>query len=121
MNGTVTLSPMGIATKTAKAGTIAMSGASQKRNLSALAGIISSLSMSLMASATGCNRPCGPTLQGPSLTCICPAIFLSIHVSGIGRIKRILVAIKTLIAIAMTVNMVAVSGIFFPILLIRTL
>ena len=43
-------------------------GANQKMALSASAGMMSSLSSSLKASAMGCSRPCGPTRMGPRRT-----------------------------------------------------
>src|SRR3990170_4312698 len=107
----MTLSPNGMATNTAKAGTIDMSGARLNSSLSALYGTISSLNRSFIMSANGCNTPCGPTLQGPSLTCMWPATFLSIHVSGRGSAKTIMVTTTTLnIIIAASIRIV-MSGI----------
>jgi hypothetical protein len=46
-----------------------MIGASVNTKRSARAGVMSSFSSSLMASAIGCSTPCGPTRIGPSRTC----------------------------------------------------
>ena len=51
------------------AGTIETIGASVNTHRSARAGVMSSFSSSLMASAIGCSAPCGPTRIGPSRTC----------------------------------------------------
>src|ERR1035438_6992039 len=45
-----------------------ITGASQKMDLSAPLGMISSLMSSFKASAIGCKRPCGPVRMGPSRT-----------------------------------------------------
>ena len=60
----------GMTEKTAKAAVTLIAGASKKTNLSAPAGIMSSLRRSLMPSATGWSRPQGPTRMGPSLACM---------------------------------------------------
>src|SRR3990172_13441739 len=109
----VTFSPNGMATKTRNAGIIAISGASLKRNLSALSGTMSSFKISFRVSARGCSMPCGPTLMGPSLTWICPATFLSSQVRGIGRLKMIPVRIQALTIIISTSIRVPVSSICY--------
>ena len=69
--------PNGTATKVVKAASTTTNGATQKITASASAGMMSSLSNSLMASAMGCIKPCGPTRIGPSRTCMCARIFRS--------------------------------------------
>ena len=51
------------------AGTITMIGAAVKTHLSARVGVMSSLRISLIASAIGWREPYGPTRIGPSRTC----------------------------------------------------
>ncbi len=47
---------------------VEITGANQKMAWSASVGMMSSLSISLSASAMGCSRPCGPTRMGPRRT-----------------------------------------------------
>ena len=47
-----------------------MTGAIRNMGLSAPAGMMSSLSMSLIGSATACSTPHGPTRIGPTLACM---------------------------------------------------
>ena len=56
-----------------------INGANQNTSRSALRGITSSLISSFRESATGCNRPCGPTRIGPNRTCMCASILRSIQ------------------------------------------
>ena len=51
------------------AGTIEMIGAAVNTHLSARTGVMSSLIISLIASAIGCRTPYGPTRIGPSRDC----------------------------------------------------
>jgi len=51
------------------AGTIEMIGAAVNTHRSARTGVMSSLIISLMASAIGCSTPYGPTRIGPSRDC----------------------------------------------------
>ena len=69
--------PNGTTTNTVNAASTTMKGAIQKTVASASAGMMSSFSSSLIASAIGCNSPCGPTRIGPSLTCMCASAFRS--------------------------------------------
>ncbi len=69
--------PKGTTTNTVNAASTTMNGAIQKTTASASAGMMSSFSSSLMASAIGCSNPCGPTRIGPSRTCMCARILRS--------------------------------------------
>src|SRR5262245_6106686 len=61
-------------------------GASLKRGLSAIAGMISSLRSSLMPSARDCAQPCQPpTRMGPRRSCICADTFRSSQMRNIAR------------------------------------
>ena len=71
----------GMVTQIMKADSITMSGAPQKMAFSDDAGIMSSLIISLMASATGCISPMGPVRVGPSLRCRRPRVLRSSQVS----------------------------------------
>ena len=59
---------------------ITMTGATKKSHLSAWAGVITSLKISLTASAIGCSRPNGPTRFGPMRMCIQPMSLRSQYV-----------------------------------------
>ena len=63
--------------KTANAATTLMTGAIRNTTLSARAGTMSSLSISLMGSARACNRPQGPTRIGPRRACMKARTFRS--------------------------------------------
>src|SRR5690348_16727826 len=69
--------PKGTTEKTMNAEATAMYGAKKKIQRSALSGMKSSLTSSLMPSAIGCSKPHGPTRIGPSLACMNADIFLS--------------------------------------------
>src|SRR5260221_116713 len=69
--------PKGITAHAASAGIRVSMGAKMNRNLFAPVGTISSLNMSLIASAIGCSSPSGPTRLGPRRICIQPISFLS--------------------------------------------
>ena len=66
---TFTTGPNGITAYTINAGTIEMIGAAVNTHLSARTGVMSSFSISLIASATGCSTPYGPTRIGPRRDC----------------------------------------------------
>ena len=67
---TVTLSPKGIRANMESAVTKEIIGAITKTALSALSGMMSSLTKDLMPSAMGWSSPKYPTRFGPSLTCM---------------------------------------------------
>src|SRR3990172_6282181 len=69
-SASVIFSPKGITANTTSVGMKMITGAAQKRSLSALRVVIASLSTSLRASATGCSRPAGPTRFGATPFCI---------------------------------------------------
>src|SRR5437762_5738104 len=77
MSASTVSGPKGITAHAASAGMRVSIGAKMNRNLFAPVGTISSLNMSLMASAIGCNSPIGPTRLGPRRICIQPMSFLS--------------------------------------------
>ena len=62
---TVMLVPQGMTAQITIAGNTVMIGASTNITLSARSGISSSLKISLMPSAIGCNSPAGPARFGP--------------------------------------------------------
>src|SRR6185369_3921652 len=69
--------PNGTTEKTMNADATAMYGAKKKIQRSALSGMKSSFTSSLMPSAIGCSNPHGPTRIGPSRACINADIFRS--------------------------------------------
>ena len=75
-----TSGPTGITATITSAGIIVNIGAKKNNVLSAPAGVNSSLNMSLIPSAAGCNKPQGPTRLGPLRTCIRAAILRSAKV-----------------------------------------
>ena len=77
MSVTACVGPNGTTINTVKAANTTMRGAIQKTRPSASAGMMSSLSRSLSASAIGCSNPCGPTRIGPNRICMCASAFLS--------------------------------------------
>src|SRR6185295_19589782 len=73
--------PNGTTEKTMKAEATAIYGAKKKIQRSALSGMKSSLTRSLMPSAIGCKSPQGPTRIGPNLACMNAEIFRSRYVA----------------------------------------
>ena len=70
VNGTDTTGPSGITANATKAAVAEMTGARMKTTLSAAFGTMSSLSASLMPSASDCSRPNGPWYFGPIRCCM---------------------------------------------------
>ena len=62
--------PTGMMAKVRMAGMAAIAGAIEKSRRSAAAGIMSSLVIILITSASGCKSPQGPTRFGPIRSCI---------------------------------------------------
>jgi len=78
-----TTGPTGMMEKATKAGAADSIGATTKISLSAVVGMMSSLSGSLSASAIGCSRPNGPARFGPGRFCIRPMTRRSAQIMNI--------------------------------------
>src|SRR5579863_2826659 len=63
--------PKGITAMDVIASDSARNGAKKYANLSAPAGVTSSLNKNLTPSASGCSNPCGPTRYGPHRDWMC--------------------------------------------------
>ena len=81
--------PQGITAVVIQAVNILSDGPSTNKNVLACVGIISSLVNNFTPSASGCNKPQGPALLGPTRSWKNPANFLSARVVYIAITKLI--------------------------------
>ena len=65
-----------------------MNGAAIYKNLFTYGGMRSSLVISLMTSASGCIKPCGPTREGPMRTWMCAMTLRSTHCKYASVVSR---------------------------------
>src|ERR671930_2527325 len=94
-----TSGPNGSTENATIAGIVEMIGASQYTLRSAVSGMICSLNGSLIASATDCSQPFGPTRLGPGRCCILATTLRSQTIMNVVRIGPSSSRITTLIRI----------------------